>query len=88
MLQNALLVAIGVILGCLITMMIENSRTVSYLHKLRKKEFKVKQLEHSIVKVVDENSELISENNRLQTKIGDYKKFIKSCGLPDFDKDW
>lgn len=79
MLQNILLIAIGFILGALITMLIESSMSVSYLHKLRRIEFENKQLKQK-------NADMFVDNYKMSNKINEMKRLLKTNGIPDYDK--
>ena len=78
MLQNILLMTIGFILGSLITMFIESSMTVSYLHKLRRTEFENKQLKQ-------QNANMFDDYYKMSTKINEMKQVLKTNGIPDYD---
>ena len=79
MLQNILLVAIGFILGIILTMIIESSMAISYLHKLRKAEFEIKQLR-------SKNSNMYDENYELSARVTEMKQVLKAHGIPDYDQ--
>lgn len=78
MLQNILLIAIGFILGSLITMFIESSMSVSYLHKLKRTEFENKQLKQK-------NADMFVDNYKMSNKINEMKRVLKTNGIPDYD---
>lgn len=78
MLQNILLMTIGFILGSLITMLIESSMSVSYLHKLRRTEFENKQLKQK-------NADMFDDNYKMSNKINEMKQVLKTNGIPDYD---
>ena len=80
MLQNILLICLGLILGVLITMVVETSTAVSYLHKLQKAEFEVRQ-------ITSKNKKLYDENCELSARVLELKQILKSNGIPDFE-DW
>ena len=79
MLQNILLVALGFILGIILTMIIESSMAVSYLHKLRRAEFEVKQLQNRNATIYDENCEL-------SAKVTEMKQILRAHGIPDYEQ--
>lgn len=76
MLQNILLLTIGFILGSLITMLVESSMAVSYLHKLRRAEFENRQLKQR-------NADMFKDNYELSEKVTEMKKALKSQGISD-----
>lgn len=76
--KGILLLAIGIILGILTTMVIESSLAINYLRKLRKAEFEIKQLQHKQVQMFDENYELLQEVAKL-------KAMLKSNGISDYE---
>ena len=80
MLKNVLLIAIGLILGALITMVVESSLAIDYLKKLRKAEFEIKQLQYK-------HSQLFDENLELSEKVMELKQVLKNNGIPDYE-DW
>jgi hypothetical protein len=80
MLQNILLIILGFILGILITMIIETTSTVNYLHKLRRAEFEIRQ-------ITSKNKKLYDENCELAARVLELKQILKSNGIPDFE-DW
>lgn len=61
-------------------MVIETSTTVSYLHKLRKAEFEMKQL-------TAKNKQLYDENCELSARLLEIKLILKSNGITDYE-DW
>lgn len=69
---------IGFILGSLITMLIESSMSVSYLHKLRRTEFENKQLKQK-------NADMFDDNYKMSNKINEMKQVLKTNGIPDYD---
>lgn len=78
MLKNVLLIAIGLILGALITMIVESSLAIDYLKKLRKAEFEIKQLQNKQAQMFDENFELSQE-------VMELKQVLKNNGIPDYE---
>lgn len=78
MLKNVLLIAIGLILGALITMIVELSLAIDYLKKLRKAEFEIKQLQNKQAQMFDENFELSQE-------VMELKQVLKNNGIPDYE---
>lgn len=78
MVQNVTLVIIGLLLGVMITMMIQSSIVVSHLQKLHKAEFEMVKLKHKNAELFDKNTELIAENTEL-------KQVLKANGIPDYE---
>ena len=78
MVQNVVLVTIGLLLGVMITMMMQSSMVVSHLQKLRKAEFEIAKLKHKNADLFDKNTELAAENAEL-------KQVLKANGIPDYE---
>ena len=78
MLQNILLLALGFILGILITMIIESSLAINYLHKLHRAEFEIKQLK-------SKNVNLYNENFALSVKLDELHRILKSHNISNPD---
>ena len=76
MLQNVLLITIGLILGVLITMIIESSLAINYLNKLRRAEFELKQLKQK-------NVTLFDEKFALSIRVDELEHILKSHNIPD-----
>lgn len=78
MVQNIVLVTIGLLLGVMITTMIQSSMVVSHLQKLHKAEFEISKLKHKNADLFDKNTELTAENAEL-------KQVLKANGIPDYE---